>query len=774
VGRVLIVACVLVGVLFLFTALDLAAHAQLWENAHLTAAGLAASWVAWIGVTRADPWARNVRFWAAVALTLWTAGQVVWDVQALAGRPMLPGPADIFWLATVVPVFLAFRASFTSRLRRAQELAVYLDAGAVFWAVIAALIVSLGESAEKIGGIAGFLVLLYPALFLGLAGASFVSALANRTQLRAAGAYALLGGFLILGAAQTWLAATSATHSVTPGQPVTYLIPIGLLILGFGAATWSDRVDLSARLERIAEVLQKALPVAALFVAAFIALVAEAFIDGIPEVAVHAAVVVVVVCTGFRQALLLADRSSMVRQLRSTHRDLMGAVDRAERAALEERRIADERGRVLAASQRLLTGGDLGLVLTDVLSLIVPPGATGFISRWEEDGASLRVVAVHGPAPDDLAGRVTRVADLPPDVGALYLDPKALGYSARGEAFVPADLAPHRYFYERVVPTAESTLTLPFLAASGAPLGSLSLIDPAGERVLEPQAIDFARLVANQIAVALQNNDLIERLRTQIDEISRVQDQLVQASKMTAIGELAAAVAHEINNPLTGVLGYADLMLTEAPSDDPAREGLQVIRDEAIRARTVVWALLDFARPRPPERRAVDVGALMRSTLNLMRYHLEGGGVRVVEEYGDLPLVELDESAIRQVLLNLITNAGQAMPGSGTLTLKTGRDGDNAVITIADDGDGMSDAVHKRIFEPFFTTKPMQSGRGLGLPVSLGLVESHGGTIRVLSALGQGTTIEVRLPIRAPTPALAPATHADQAPRTYQLEALVS
>jgi signal transduction histidine kinase len=158
---------------------------------------------------------------------------------------------------------------------------------------------------------------------------------------------------------------------------------------------------------------------------------------------------------------------------------------------------------------------------------------------------------------------------------------------------------------------------------------------------------------------------------------------------------------------------------------------------------------------------------LVRSTLDLTRYHLGGGGIRIVEDYADLPDVELDENAIREVLLNIITNAGQAMAGSGTLTLRTSREGDDAVITIADDGVGMSDEVRRRMFEPFFSTKPMQSGRGLGLPVSLGLVESHGGSIQVDSAIGTGTTVQVRLPMRVRSAAAdAPPMEAERSPST--------
>ena len=263
--------------------------------------------------------------------------------------------------------------------------------------------------------------------------------------------------------------------------------------------------------------------------------------------------------------------------------------------------------------------------------------------------------------------------------------------------------------------------------------------------------------MTNQLAVALQNDDLVARLRDRIAEIGRMQDQLIRASKLAAVGELAAGVAHEVNNPLTGVLGYADLLLAETAPDDPSREGLEVIRDEAVRARNVVRELLDFARPRTPERRPVDLVALVHSTAELSR-HLEGSDVAIVEHLEALPLVELDEGAIQQVLVNLIGNARQAVGARGTVTLSTGRDGDFAVVTITDDGIGMTPDVQRRMFEPFFTTRPMGKGRGLGLSVSLGLVESHEGTITAQSEPGRGTTVEVRLPFEASAPEAAVST----------------
>jgi signal transduction histidine kinase len=240
---------------------------------------------------------------------------------------------------------------------------------------------------------------------------------------------------------------------------------------------------------------------------------------------------------------------------------------------------------------------------------------------------------------------------------------------------------------------------------------------------------------------------LNERVSAALEESRRVQARLVATSRLTAIGELAGAVAHEVNNPLTGILGFAELGLLEAPPGDPHREHLEVIRDEALRARAVVRSLQEFARPRSPANEATDLNDLVHRTMGLIRYHVERGGVRIVERYADLPMAQVDPTAISQVVLNLAQNAVQAMPDGGRLAISTAVDGSDAVIEIADSGPGMDEATGIRAFEPFFTTRDEGSGAGLGLPVALGLVRSHGGSIALDRAPGEGTRATVRLPL---------------------------
>jgi signal transduction histidine kinase len=257
----------------------------------------------------------------------------------------------------------------------------------------------------------------------------------------------------------------------------------------------------------------------------------------------------------------------------------------------------------------------------------------------------------------------------------------------------------------------------------------------------------LARAVSAETAQRARADELARMLT----EVRRVQEQLVQASKLGAIGELAAAVAHEVNNPLTGILGFAELLLSELPADDPRHDEAVVIRDEAIRARSIVKALLEFAQPRTPQRLSTDLSALARSTVDLVRFRVYETGIRIVEDYSDLPPLEADPDALKQVLLNLINNAIEAMPMGGELAVSTRSGRDRVGLVVRDTGPGMDAWTRSHIFSPFFSTRSATGeGTGLGLTVSLQIVESHGGSIVVESEPGRGTAFTVWLPLATP------------------------
>lgn len=237
-----------------------------------------------------------------------------------------------------------------------------------------------------------------------------------------------------------------------------------------------------------------------------------------------------------------------------------------------------------------------------------------------------------------------------------------------------------------------------------------------------------------------------------VTEARRLRRQLVQSEKMVAVGELVSGVAHEINNPLTGVLGYAQL-LASRDIDKQARKDAECIQQEAERATRIVRQLLSFARKHEPERAMTDVNAVVRELLDLKAYDLKVNNVRVEADLdGSLPATLTDRHQLQQVFLNMITNAEQAMlvnEKSGLLKVKTGRTDGHIQVVFADDGHGIPEAIRNRIFDPFFTTKEVGKGTGLGLSVCYGVVEDHGGRILVDDTPGGGATFVVEFPIIA-------------------------
>jgi two-component system NtrC family sensor kinase len=231
-------------------------------------------------------------------------------------------------------------------------------------------------------------------------------------------------------------------------------------------------------------------------------------------------------------------------------------------------------------------------------------------------------------------------------------------------------------------------------------------------------------------------------------ELKAMQNHLLQAEKMAAIGKLAAGVAHEINNPLTGVLTNSSLMLQDLPPDDPRREDLQTIVNETLRCRKIVKGLLDFARQTTPQKQELDLNQVVEDVLALIRNQASFRDIALKADLDTrLPRSMADGDQMRQVVLNIVLNAADAMPHGGELEIVSAFDkSSNAVmIRISDTGTGIPEEIRDRLFEPFFTTK--KTGTGLGLAIAYGIVERHKGTLKVESTVGRGTTFEISLPV---------------------------
>jgi signal transduction histidine kinase len=261
------------------------------------------------------------------------------------------------------------------------------------------------------------------------------------------------------------------------------------------------------------------------------------------------------------------------------------------------------------------------------------------------------------------------------------------------------------------------------------------------------EELRLAEGIALQGALAIENSRLYEGVKEQMAELKQTQAQLVQSTKLAAIGELAANIAHEINNPLTTVLGFASFIAERLPENDPTREELGLIQEEASRARDIVRDLLQFSRQRDFMPEPADVNMVIEQVIGMVRRQGALNAITVNEEMADLPMVEMDVPRIKQVFLNIINNAVYAMKEGGSLTIRTTLDGSQVRVAFADTGPGIPAEILNRIFDPFFTTKPEVSGTGLGLSVSLGIVQSHGGSIDVQSEVGKGTTFVIALPV---------------------------
>jgi len=259
-----------------------------------------------------------------------------------------------------------------------------------------------------------------------------------------------------------------------------------------------------------------------------------------------------------------------------------------------------------------------------------------------------------------------------------------------------------------------------------------------------------AELEVSASALLYQGEGALQFIVRDVTERNALRRRTAQAAKLAAVGELVAGVAHELNSPLTGIVGYASLLVRQ-PHSPTQGEDLARIAAEAQRAAGIVRKLLTFARPQEPERRPADVNQLVRDTLDLQSYRLRTSGVAVTMDLASgLPEPAADPQQIQQVLINLVANAEQAIAAAGRpgqLTVATRLAGSAVEIRVGDNGCGIPPEHLDRIFDPFFTTKKMGEGTGLGLSVSYGIIRDHGGEIRVESRLGEGTAFTVVLPL---------------------------
>ncbi|MCP4682361.1 MAG: GAF domain-containing protein [Desulfobacterales bacterium] len=299
----------------------------------------------------------------------------------------------------------------------------------------------------------------------------------------------------------------------------------------------------------------------------------------------------------------------------------------------------------------------------------------------------------------------------------------------------------------------QSTGYIP-LVSKGKPVGVMA-VSSHEENKYSAEELDFLSAIGNQIGMAVDNANLYEKKKRAYKELKNAREQVIRSEKLASLGKLAATVAHEINNPLAAVLTYIKLIMKIISRDSfvPGRTGdisgyLKTMESETARCGEIVRNLLAFSRQSSIVVKPQNVEEIIDKTLMLIAHDLEMNEIDVVKDIEpDVPMVQCDFKRIQQALLNLMSNAAEAMTKGGFLTVAVSRSEGNVEIVVSDTGCGISVKDQKNIFEPFFTTKEEGKGVGLGLSVVFGIISRHNGTIEVKSQKGKGSAFKVCLPV---------------------------
>ena len=284
-----------------------------------------------------------------------------------------------------------------------------------------------------------------------------------------------------------------------------------------------------------------------------------------------------------------------------------------------------------------------------------------------------------------------------------------------------------------------------------------NVLNKAGEEI--PIQLSAA-LIYNGAGKETASVGIFTDLRPRLMMEKKLQEthvQLVSSEKMASLGKLAAGIAHEINNPLGGILIYSSLMMEDLPQEDSKKGDLARIVQEAGRCKEIVKSLLEFARQTEPKMEPTDINRAITEGLFFLENQALFHNIRIIKKLDPfLPFVKANAGQLKQVFMNIIVNAAEAIHGSGTLTITTSPapDRKSVLVEFTDTGEGIPEENLTRIFDPFFTTKDVGKGTGLGLATSYGIVEEHGGKIRVKSKVGEGTTFSIELPIHQGTQAI--------------------
>lgn len=363
-------------------------------------------------------------------------------------------------------------------------------------------------------------------------------------------------------------------------------------------------------------------------------------------------------------------------------------------------------------------------------------GLSQFITVGIDEETKARIGSL--PVGKGVLGVLVREAK-PLRLNELSNDPRAHGF--------PAHHPPMRSF-----------LGVP-IVSKGKVFGNLYLTEKQGAEAFSKEDEALAVTLAAQAAIAVENASLYEEVHRSYEQLRRSQDLLLRQEKLASLGRLAAGLAHEINNPLSSVAGFAEALQRRAQAErlhelekfQDVPEYLALIQQEVGRASAIVRRLLDFARQREPSFENLNLGSLIRETVALIRSQAVVTNKRIeLNLPRNLPVVQADRHMLQQVFLNLLTNALDAIEGEGEVRIAAFPAPGQVEVVLQDTGCGIPREHLARIFDPFFTTKDVGKGTGLGLAICQGILEQHGGSIEVRSdGLGTGTTVAVRLPVAA-------------------------
>jgi len=255
------------------------------------------------------------------------------------------------------------------------------------------------------------------------------------------------------------------------------------------------------------------------------------------------------------------------------------------------------------------------------------------------------------------------------------------------------------------------------------------------------------KLVAKEKELEKYSSRLESLVEEKVKALKETTAQLIQTEKIVALGELVSGIAHEINNPLTAILGYAQVLLLEIEKDNPIRNDIEIIEKEAQRTKNIIENLLKYARDGSFTIEDVDINKVIEDTLSFIEYQLITSRIQIIKKFADnIPKIKGNKQQFQQVFVNMMINAKDAMSNGGILTIRTKVEGNFIVIEFSDTGCGIDKNILNKIFDPFFTTKPAGKGTGLGLSLCARIIHNHNGKIEVESKKNVGTTFKIFLP----------------------------